>query len=286
MDNGTNLPYKPWKKGPPRGKGGPQNALCQYRGVRQRTWGKWVAEIREPKKRKRLWLGSYATAMEAAMAYDEAAIRLYGPDAYLNLPHLRSAAHSPVDNPHKFKWQPSQTFIPMFPPCGLLNLNAQPNVHIIHQKLQEMKKNTDRACRLDRSSSSSLDAHPHFTETVVKTRCKGKVIKEEEEQYSAGKISSIQEEEPQVDVKEFLQQLGFMKEENEAPSSHALLLEPSPENAGLITDMDRLNHQQTFDWDALVDMWGSPVHEGAGFSGLEIEDTHEDSSLPTSLWDL
>ncbi|KAG0487256.1 hypothetical protein HPP92_009351 [Vanilla planifolia] len=79
-------PSRPWKKGPARGKGGPQNATCEYRGVRQRTWGKWVAEIREPKKRARIWLGSFATAEEAALAYDDAARRLYGPDAHLNLP--------------------------------------------------------------------------------------------------------------------------------------------------------------------------------------------------------
>ncbi|KAF0915622.1 hypothetical protein E2562_037475 [Oryza meyeriana var. granulata] len=52
-------------------------------------WGKWVAKIREPNKRTRLWLGSFATADEAALAYDKVARRLYGPDAFLNLPHLR-----------------------------------------------------------------------------------------------------------------------------------------------------------------------------------------------------
>jgi hypothetical protein len=75
-----------WKKGLMRGKGGPQNATCEFRGVRQRTWGKWVAEIREPKKRSRLWLGSFASAEDAARAYDEAARKLYGAHAHINLP--------------------------------------------------------------------------------------------------------------------------------------------------------------------------------------------------------
>ncbi|KAG0564835.1 hypothetical protein M758_8G140000 [Ceratodon purpureus] len=82
---------KRWKKGSMKGKGGPQNATCEYRGVRQRTWGKWVAEIREPEKRARLWLGSFATAKEAALAYDIAARKLYGPLAELNLPAHESA---------------------------------------------------------------------------------------------------------------------------------------------------------------------------------------------------
>ncbi|KAI5073836.1 hypothetical protein GOP47_0011849, partial [Adiantum capillus-veneris] len=79
---------KGYKKGCMKGKGGPENAFCSFRGVRQRTWGKWVAEIREPSKGARLWLGTYATAQQAAMAYDEAARTLYGPSAPLNLPHL------------------------------------------------------------------------------------------------------------------------------------------------------------------------------------------------------
>ncbi|KZV20160.1 dehydration-responsive element-binding protein 2D-like [Dorcoceras hygrometricum] len=71
-----------------RGKGGPDNASCTYKGVRQRTWGKWVSEIREPDSGQRVWLGTFDTSFDAAMAYDAAARKLYGPDAKVNLPHM------------------------------------------------------------------------------------------------------------------------------------------------------------------------------------------------------
>ncbi|XP_059666802.1 dehydration-responsive element-binding protein 2C-like [Cornus florida] len=86
------VPAKGSKKGCMKGKGGPENSRCNYRGVRQRTWGKWVAEIREPKKGKRLWLGTFPTALEAALAYDEAARTLYGACARLNLPNCSSSS--------------------------------------------------------------------------------------------------------------------------------------------------------------------------------------------------
>lgn len=203
--NGASSAAKPQQQQQLGGK------MKTYKGVRMRSWGAWVSEIRAPGQKTRIWLGSHSTAEAAARAYDAAALHYRGPKAKTNFPVAAGFAHiqAPLPPPKALAVSPSSSTVesssrdtpaavaaPVAPPPALDLSLAMPAM----VAAQPFLFLDPRVAVTVAVAAPALAPVPRRPAAAAAVNEKKKAVSREEEQSDTGSSSSVVDASPAVGI--------------------------------------------------------------------------------------
>ncbi|GLT61714.1 hypothetical protein SLA2020_344010 [Shorea laevis] len=166
--------------------------------------------------------------------------------------------------------------------CGLPNINAQPSVHVIYQRFEELKRNNGA---LNKSFSSNSSSRESETDTQI--------ISKKSQRKDVDILSTedmLQPEETQIDLNEFLQQLGIVREEKQSQTEGIgeIPKENLPESVtdSNIRDFKELAAfaEKCFNWDAVIELNGIGADQQGANPSFHVHDNQEELTWPTSIW--